>query len=435
MCVRLPVCIRCLFLHTNLGPDAVSSTLSSPTDSQATAARQRPDGPSDKLGGSRQVVRRASTTEEVTLMKGHHGAKRLWRTRCMYRHPLPFFSCSHGQNGQLTVSPKPCALSARTELHTEQGNLLLKKLSQGAGAMELMVDIRPPCRGTSHRTSLQARGRPATGLRTSSFSASCDARGPGRQNHESAVAVPLRPGARDRPAGGARSRGRLVPIEGVLFLIALLRRWRPDDEDRKQLLLVDGTTRPARLDPTIHTPHEPPLDVHCKRSGEDRCVRMTRGARPRRVLRGQRGWRRGRQGIPLSLLTQEARDGGCPQRSTGRRARRQESRGVATTDSRTTFASRPTKVPAPPRERMCDTGHDDPGLQPADLLRRHHRTAGNPRHSNQNRGRCAPNAHRAEEQCPADLLLGAPGVGCYLKTCVRGGVTAEARGKQPCICP
>ena len=44
---------------------------------------------------------------------------------------------------------------------------------------------------------------------------------------------------------------------------------------------------------------------------------------------------------------------------------------VAMTVSRTTFASRPlTKVPAPPRGRICDTGHDDPGLQQEDLLRR-----------------------------------------------------------------
>ena len=77
---------------------------------------------------------------------------------------------------------------------------------------------------------------------------------------ESAVAVTLRPGARYRPAGGARSRGRRVPIEGVLLLIALLPRWRQYDEDLKQLLLVDGTTRPTRLDPSTHTPHEPPLD-------------------------------------------------------------------------------------------------------------------------------------------------------------------------------
>ena len=36
-------------------------------------------------------------------------------------------------------------------------------------------------------------------------------------------------------------------MEGVLLLIALLARWRPDDENRKQLL-VDGTTRPTRAD-------------------------------------------------------------------------------------------------------------------------------------------------------------------------------------------
>ena len=76
----------------------------------------------------------------------------------------------------------------------------------------------------------------------------------------------------------------------------------------------------------------------------------------------------GGKGYLFPFSRKEPRDGGCPQRSTGRRARRQESRGVAITDSRTTFASRPlTKVPAPPWGK----GHDDPRLQPADLLRRH----------------------------------------------------------------
>ena len=106
-----------------------------------------------------------------------------------------------------------------------------------------------------------------------------------------------------------------------------------------------------------------------KKSGEDRADDQTN--MPTSSTPGPRGWRRGLQGIPLTLLTQEPRDGGCPHRSKGRRTRRQESRGVATTVSRTTFASRPTKVPAPPGERRCHTGHDDPGLQPADLLRRH----------------------------------------------------------------
>ena len=116
-----------------------------PIDSQATGARQRPGGASDKLSGSRQVVRRASTTEEVTLMgraprrtAGSLHTKRLsgpwWRTRCTYRHPLPFFSCSHGQNGQLTVSQMPCSLSVGPELHTEWDNPLLKKLASHVSA-------------------------------------------------------------------------------------------------------------------------------------------------------------------------------------------------------------------------------------------------------------------------------------------------------------
>ena len=233
-----------------------------------------------------------------------------------------------------------------------------------------------------------------------------------RQNPERTATVPLRP--RDRPAGGARSRGRRVPIEGVLLLIARLARWRSDDEDWKQLLLVDGTTRPTRQDPVVHTPHEPPLDFQCKRSGEDRRSRRTRGTFPRRALRGQRGWRRGRQGIPLTLLTQEPGDGGCPHRSTGRRARKQESHSVAITVSRTTFASRPlTKVPAPPRGGGVTRGTTTP-----DCIRRHTEQQKKQRHSNQNRGRRAPNAHRADSERSVDLLLHAPGFGSISKqTC------------------
>ena len=64
----------------------MSCTLQLPIDSQATGARQRPDGASDELGGSRQVVRRASTTEEATLMNGHHGARLL----CATAYETPF---------------------------------------------------------------------------------------------------------------------------------------------------------------------------------------------------------------------------------------------------------------------------------------------------------------------------------------------------------
>ena len=164
-------------------------------------------------------------------------------------------------------------------------------------------------------------------------------------------------------ARGARSRGRRVPIEGVLLIVAFLRGGAQTTRTGSSCFLWTGQPDPRDRNPVIHTPHEPPLDFQRKRSGEDRRARNTRGTCPRRVLSGQRGWRSGRQGIPLALLTQEARDGGCPQRST-RCARRD-------IGSRTTIASPPQNVPAPPRGRMCDTGHDDPGLQPADPLRRH----------------------------------------------------------------
>ena len=77
--------------------------------------------------------------------------------------------------------------------------------------------------------------------------------------------MPLQPS----PSEGGRSRGRRVPSEGVL-LIALLTRWRPDDEDRKQLLYVDGTTRLTGPNPVRHPPHEPPFDLQRKGSGGDR---------------------------------------------------------------------------------------------------------------------------------------------------------------------
>ena len=151
----------------------------------------------------------------------------------------------------------------RAELHTEKGDLFLKKLPQGAGAIELMVHILPA--GVPHIARLRKlldilqqayRGLPSNpharpGAQCSSATQ--------RQNHETTVSVPLRPGAGDHCAGGARSRGRRVPKKGVLLLVALLPRWRPDDEDQKQPLFVDGTTRPARLDPVSHPPYEPPL--------------------------------------------------------------------------------------------------------------------------------------------------------------------------------
>ena len=126
MCMRPPVCIRCLSktsaksrscktfltrraatamepmsLHTNLGRREQHPVL--PIDSQATGARQQPDGASDKLGGTRQEVRRASTTEEVTLMLGHHG------TQLFSTHETPVAPVvAH----QVACTDTPCRSSA-----------------------------------------------------------------------------------------------------------------------------------------------------------------------------------------------------------------------------------------------------------------------------------------------------------------------------------
>ena len=185
------------------GVDAVIGTPVLSVDSPEAGARQGPDGASDKLGGSRQVVRKG-----VYHGRGHtdegpsrRATKRLsgpwWRTRCTCRHPLPLFSCSHEQKRAadgVTEAGRSCK---------EKGNLLLKGLSQGAGAIEFTVDI-PPCLGCFARlcrlvVDLQlACGRlPPKPHARPGVQGGCATQ---RQNHESTVAVPLRPGAQDRPA-------------------------------------------------------------------------------------------------------------------------------------------------------------------------------------------------------------------------------------------
>ena len=127
------------------------------------------------------------------------------------------------------------------------GRLPSGEAPSGAGAIDLTADILP----TRIPRIARLRGlvdemKLAYGRHTSKSHARLGVQGgraTQRQNHESTVAVPLWPGARVRSVGGTRSRGGRVPVEGVLLLITLLARWRPDDEDSKLLLLlVDGTT-------------------------------------------------------------------------------------------------------------------------------------------------------------------------------------------------
>ena len=72
------------------------------------------------------------------------------------------------------------------------------------------------------------------------------------------------------------------PAEGDVFLfrdapVALLPRRRPDDEDREQLLFVDGATRLTGPNPVSHPPHEPPFDRQRKGSGGGGRTRGRRG--------------------------------------------------------------------------------------------------------------------------------------------------------------
>ena len=108
---------------------------------------------------------------------------------------------------------------------------------------------------------------------------------------------------RRRPSGGR------VPVQGVLLLVALLPRWRPD-EDQEQLLPVDGATRLTGPNPVRHPPHEPPLDFRRKGGGGGGRTRVTRNLVHVELSAGDAGGTANREG-PRPLLAQESRDGRC----------------------------------------------------------------------------------------------------------------------------
>ena len=248
-----------------------------PIDSQPTGARQRNGGASDKLGGPRQVVRRASTTEEVTLMNGHHGAQLpspgayetlLWPVvahQVQEETALAALQLQpRAKRAADGVTEAVCGVG-RAQSHTELDNLFLKKLSQGAGAIELMVDVLPAgvpriarlCRlvcglpskeharpgpgRLRHATAEPRRYRRCASLTRSPVS-------PPPEELAAEVPEPLRihcgvvlHPARHRESHEVNSRrpggrGRPVPVKDVLLLVALLPWRRPDDEDGEQLL-------------------------------------------------------------------------------------------------------------------------------------------------------------------------------------------------------
>ena len=108
---------------------------------------------------------------------------------------------------------------------------------------------------------------------------------------------------RRRPGG----RWRRVPVQGVL-LVALLPRKRPDDEDREQLLCVDGATRLTGRNLVSHPPHEPPFDLQRKGSGEGGRTRAT-GGRVHVELSGSgAGGTANREGRPFLRKSPETAD-------------------------------------------------------------------------------------------------------------------------------
>ena len=77
----------------------------------------------------------------------------------------------------------------RAESHTEWDNLFLKKLSQGAGAIELMVDVLPA--GVPRIACLAYRRLPCKSRARLGVQGGCATQ---RQNHEGTVAFDLVPG-------------------------------------------------------------------------------------------------------------------------------------------------------------------------------------------------------------------------------------------------
>ena len=165
-------------------------------------------------------------------------------------------------------------------------------------------------------------------------------------------------------------RGRPVPVQGVLLLVALLPR---------NCFFVDGATRLSRgPNPASHPPHEPPFDLQRKGSGGG--AHGARGGRVHvKLSRGDAGGTANRQGHPFlrkSSETADVRDGRTDDRTRG-----------------TTMASSWNDVRVSP----IDEGV---GVADVDELSR---AARRRRRDGQNCG------DRAPRGCPADLLLGTLG--------------------------
>ena len=187
-------------------------------------------------------------------MKGHHGAQLLHATanetpfgsvvahQVRVQTPLAVRQLQlRAKRAEDGVTEAACALSL-AELHTEQGDLHLEKLSQGASAIELLVDILPA--GVPHIARLRRL------LDDVSLLILCEAEGPGQRCHAAAepqndrlCASWTRHG--DHCAGGASTRGQRVPIDGVLLLLALFSTVTPRRREAEATAFC-GRNKPTR---------------------------------------------------------------------------------------------------------------------------------------------------------------------------------------------
>ena len=222
ICMRPPVCLGCLrktstakllslktFHGTRVDAFAHEPWARSceqqpvfPVDMQATGARQRPNGAPDELGGSCEVVRRASKTEEVTLVKGHYGAQLLGAAAYetvlgpvvahQVRVQTPLAVRQLQPRAQRAADGVTKAARASVRAAQEEGDRLLKKVCQRAFAIELVVDILSSLVPHVARLRGLLRLGQVHGLFPSDPQARPGPRGSGatqRQNHQATVSV------------------------------------------------------------------------------------------------------------------------------------------------------------------------------------------------------------------------------------------------------
>ena len=242
-----------------------------------------------------------------------------------------------------------------------------------------------------------------------------------KRTFQASSEVDCRGAPRRRPGG----RGRRVPVQGVLLLVALLPRRRPDDEERDRLLSVGGATRLTGPNPVSHPPHEPPFDLQRKGSGGGRSTRETRRPGPRRAVQGA-----------TQVAPRTARDISDPSRARAQR-RQMSVKAHRTTGAQTTepeHHSGVNDVRASPIDEGVGVVEEDelsratrrPRTGASGSPPRSRRTTRSRRRDGQNCGHRAPRGW-------VDLLPGAPWVHFVEEVYQKVSVREPAENDSACV--